>query len=516
MRVLSAAAGAHPIEERTGTPREAMKLDHRWLCGALTALLLTLCACHAATPPSAPVEETAETPVVAQEAAPDTSAEETMRPQPTDFHRHFMRINNGFFYPNALLTRAECAQILYNLTAEDMALPPPTDAECPYGDVSPERWYYGAVCAAAPYFPEEQWLFSPDEPICVQDFLEAVSLALESPEALQSACDGLLSDAEDSGDEFLTRTQVAVLLCRALGREPDAETIHAAEYTLLLDVSEDDEYYADIIEAILPHDYAAQDGAELWADGSLDQLMRAPGVYLSGGVGYVVDETGEAVRGSGLLDFDGERYFRYRADGRIYADGALHRCGDEVIFTQADGTLLRSGAVGEYTFDADGFYSCGSETVDEEVREFIASCTSPGMTRSEKLRACYSTVRALRYLGRNAAYGAEVQTIPHDRLLEFADKIFTTGKGDCYNFTAAFCLLARQLGYRAEAIVGECAYSWNWNGIAHGWVEVQLDGETRIFDPQIENYNLRVGLDNGIYSAFGVTYENAPARYWKH
>ena len=121
MRVLSAAAGAHPIEERTGTPREAMKLDRRWLCGALTALLLTLCACHAAAPPSAPVEETAETPVVAQEAAPDTSAEETMRPQPTDFHRHFMRINNGFFYPNALLTRAECAQILYNLTAEDMA-----------------------------------------------------------------------------------------------------------------------------------------------------------------------------------------------------------------------------------------------------------------------------------------------------------------------------------------------------------------------------------------------------------
>ena len=493
-----------------------MKLDRRWLCGALTALLLTLCACHAAAPPSAPVEETAEQPVVAQEAAPDASEEEVTRPQPTDFHRHFMRINNGYFYPNALLTRAECAQILYNLTAEDMALPPPTDVDCPYVDVSPERWYYGAVCAAAPYFPEGQWLFYPDEPIRLQDFLDAVSLALESPEALQSACDGLFPETENRGDEFLTRTQVAVLLCRALGREPDAETIHAAEHTLLLDVSEDDEYYADIIEAILPHDYAAQDGAELWADGSLDQLARAPGVYLSGGVGYVVDETGEAVRGSGLLDFDGECYYRYRADGRIYADNALHPCGDEVIFTQADGTLLRGGALGEYSFDADGFYSCGSDAVDEEVRTFIDSCTSPGMTRSEKLRACYNAVRALRYLGRNAAYGAEVQTIPHDRLLEFADKIFTTGKGDCYNFTAAFCLIARQLGYRAEAIVGECAYSWNWNGIAHGWVELQIDGETRIFDPQIENYNLRAGLDNGVYSAFGVTYENAPARYWKH
>lgn len=79
-----------------------------------------------------------------------------------------------------------------------------------------------------------------------------------------------------------------------------------------------------------------------------------------------------------------------------------------------------------------------------------------------------------------------------------------------------FCLLARKLGYLASPIVGECGYSWNWYPIAHGWVEIELDGETFLFDPQIENYNLRAGISNETHSAWQVTYESAPARYLKH
>ena len=100
--------------------------------------------------------------------------------------------------------------------------------------------------------------------------------------------------------------------------------------------------------------------------------------------------------------------------------------------------------------------------------------------------------------------------------LEFAGKLLSTGKGDCYNFAAVFCLLARKLGYLASPIVGECGYSWNWYPIAHGWVEIEMDGETYLFDPQIENYNLRAGISNETHSAWQVTYESAPARYLKH
>ena len=154
--------------------------------------------------------------------------------------------------------------------------------------------------------------------------------------------------------------------------------------------------------------------------------------------------------------------------------------------------------------------------LDEKLDGFIAACTTEDMTQEECLHACYEAVRALRYLGRNPAYGPEVKTIPYDKQLEFADKILSTGKGDCYNFAAVFCLLARKLGYLASPIVGECGYSWNWYPIAHGWVEIELDGETFLFDPQIENYNLRAGISNETHSAWQVTYESAPARYLKH
>lgn len=318
-------------------------------------------------------------------------------------------------------------------------------------------------------------------------------------------------------DKPLTRAQAAVLLNRALGRLPDAEAAESCPASLLLDVPEDRADYADIVEAVLPHAYCAEEDGELWQPEALEQSCYTSGVHLRGNSGYVVDEDGRVLRGSGLLTYQGQRFLRADETGRIFADGALHPLDGEAVYASQDGTLLTACTLEEgYSFDEDGYYTTGNEALDESVRAVIAECTTDDMTQPEKLRACYDYVRAFKYLGRNAAFGLEVKVIPNDRLLEFGEKIFTTGKGDCYNFTAAFCLLARQLGYSAEPIVGECAYYWNWGGIAHGWVEVQIDGETWLFDPQIENYNLRAGLSNEELSAFQVTYETAHASYRKH
>ena len=110
----------------------------------------------------------------------------------------------------------------------------------------------------------------------------------------------------------------------------------------------------------------------------------------------------------------------------------------------------------------------------------------------------------------------KILVVDDEKLLEFAEKILSTGKGDCYNFAASFCLLARRLGFEAECIIGECGYVWNWRPIAHGWVEITKDGQTLLYDPQIENYNIRAGISNDDYSAYGVRYETAHARYLKH
>lgn len=510
-----------------------MRSEHRWLCCLLIVTLLLLTGCQNAAPQPPEEASTApETPVQAE-------AEPLPEPEPEieydSFHPNYMRAADGFFRPDKVLTRAECAQLLYNLTAEpeqpEAELPP-----CPYGDVAPEAWYYEAVCCTAAYFTPTEELFRPADAATLTEFTDALCAALqfpegEAPEALSAACSEIAAAAaleelpaelpdelsEDAPQPTLTRAQAAVLLNRALGRLPDAEAAESCPASLLLDVPEDRADYADIVEAVLPHAYCAEEDGELWQPEALEQSRYTSGVHLRGNSGYVVDEDGRVLRGSGLLTFQGQKFLRADETGRIFADGALHPLDGEAVYASQDGTLLTACTLEEgYSFDEDGYYTTGNEALDDAVQAAIAECTTEDMTQLEKLRACYDYVRAFKYLGRNAAFGPEVKVIPNDRLLEFGEKIFTTGKGDCYNFTAAFCLLARQLGYSAEPIVGECAYYWNWGGIAHGWVEVQIDGETWLFDPQIENYNLRAGLSNDDLSAFQVTYETAHASYRKH
>lgn len=499
------------------------------LC-TLAALLIFLCGCHGG-PPSEDAAFTAQEqsaePAPAEEIT-DVSAEpdepEAAEPEPEpeyDHHENYMRASGGFFRPDEPLLRAECAQLLCNLTGAAAS----EEAVHSYADVPSDRWYSAAVSAAAGFFQETGYFFRPEEPVTVSEFLSALSLALwgeeaAPPEALTQAAEACISefraDSEAASDPALTRAETAVLLNRALGRTPDAQAAAACTHSLLLDVSEDRADYAEILEAVFPHEYYRGDVSEVWHDDALAEPVFRSGVYLSGESGYVVDESGRVLRGSGLLDYGGRRYLRADETGRIYADGSLHPCEDKAVFAGTDGALLRGCTMAEYAFDADGFYTTGQPELDEKLDGFISACTASDMTREEKLRACYDAVRSFQYLGRNPAYSAEVKTIPYDKQLEFADKILTTGKGDCYNFAAVFCLLARRLGYPAKAVLGECAYAWNWNGIAHGWDELTIGGEVRLFDPQIENYNLRAGISNDYFGAYNVTYETAYARYLKH
>lgn len=476
-------------------------------------MLLLLCACQAAP---------AEAPEPAAEPEPAAAAVPAEAPEPEEpvylSHENFMQADGGFFRPDEVLRRAECAQLLYNLSG---SVPPSEPVS--YTDVAPEAWYAAAVRACGALLPaqDDPALFAPQASVTEQAFADALRAVLHPDAAAAEAKSAAQtpSEAEEPGEAPapLTRAQAAVLIGRALGRAPDTACIAAVPHTLLLDVPEDRADYAAIVEAVTPHEYAqTSSGAEQWKTGTFDGSALQPGVYLSGGSGFLVGEDGRVLRGSGFAELNGERYARCDDTGRILADGAPHYFEGEAIYASSGGALLRACAYGECRYDDDGCYTTGSQSLDALLDAFLAEHTTSDMTQSECLRACYDAVRAFGYLGRNAAYGAEVKTIPYSKQLEFAEKIFSTGKGDCYNFTAAFCLLARRLGYLAKPVVGECAYSWNWGGIAHGWVEITIDGAVHLFDPQIENYNLRAGISNETSGAYDVTYETAHARYRKH
>ena len=78
---------------------------------------------------------------------------------------------------------------------------------------------------------------------------------------------------------------------------------------------------------------------------------------------------------------------------------------------------------------------------------------------------------------------------------------FQTDKGNCYNFTAAFWALARGIGYDAVCSSGLVGVDRN----PHSWVEIEIDGEPRIFDVETEmQYRL---IDDYITSMYNIDYD---------
>lgn len=496
-------------------PRKAMTRTLKIWCGALALLLLTGCA--EAAPQNAP--EAAEEAVSAvQETLPEPVYEK---------HEAYMSAENGFFEPERHLSRAQATQMVCTLAGLKEADAP----EIVFADVSPENWYYAPVHTAAAYFmedeepaeasgealPDEETTQAPpdEEPLLFRP--RDTTLASELQDALTKAL-GLPETALPEGLEDatpLTRADAARLVNELLGRVPDEAALREVSFDLLLDVSKDDPAYFEILEAILPHEYL-ENTSEQWNAQTLKLSPLRAGAHTKKGAGYVVDEEGRAIRQAGLFDFGGWTYLAEDETGRIFADSGLHRFEGQVYYARRGGQLLQNAALGAYLFDENGRYTTGRADVDALLDEAIAAFEEDGMTREALLRACYDYVRSYKYLGRNAAYGPEVKTPPYENLLDFAEKILTTGKGDCYNFAAGFCLLARRLGFAAECVIGECGYVWNWRPIAHGWVEITQDGQTLLYDPQIENYNTRAGISNEENGAFGVTYETAHAKYLKH
>ena len=480
------------------------------ICIRALALCLAFGACAAVSPQEKAGSE--EAAAIMAEAP-----QEELPPVSYERHAAYMSANRGFFEPEKPLRRAEAARLLCNV----VGIEPETLEQSGYLDVSPADWCYGVVCAAAEYFEPDE-LNEPDEPeaqaqepryfrpkdaVLVCELQRALGRALGGEDV--SLPDGLQET------EVLTRADAAVLVNRALGRTPDREELAAVSYDLFLDVPKTDARYYDILEAVLPHEYE-EDGGERWNPETMELSPLHEGAHTKDGFGYVVDETGCVIRKSGLFDFDGWTYLSDSDTGRILADGALHPVDGQVCYTLRGGQLLKDGAYGEYRFDENGFYTTGDEAIDALLDEAIAACTTEDMTQEERLRACYEYVRSYKYLGRNAALGQDVKTPPYEQLLGYAEKILSTGKGDCYNFAASFCLLARRLGFEAACVIGDCTYVWSWRPIAHGWVEITRGEQTLLYDPQIENYNNRAGISNDDYGAFGVTYETAHARYLKH
>lgn len=144
-----------------------------------------------------------------------------------------------------------------------------------------------------------------------------------------------------------------------------------------------------------------------------------------------------------------------------------------------------------------------------------------GATPYETLRGCYD------WLIQNCSYGygqveadyrsdydSYMQMIQSDRIGQSAYSILKGHVGVCTNYSAAFTVMARILGFDArlqDGLTHKAAGGYT----GHTWCVINIHGVDYVFDPQVED-NIAAG-GTIRYLRFCKTYEEVPdkyVRYW--
>lgn len=529
--ILTAQSGDH-LKPRI---RSFLKSKREWLfplllilaAGAIVLLLILFTGSSKEDRPAPAAETTAQTDTATEavtEAEPTTESEPPAETEPVTeeqiaypSHAAYMDGSDSFFSPDRPLSRAEAAVFVYRLFGGN------EEASSGFYDVAEDSAVYHEIVCVSEYFPTvRQNAFLPDEPILREDLFAVLcsatgrtlpnELAYESAPYTAYALQNGWYDADETS-ETVTRGEAAHILNSLSGRCPDRQLLMRESPLVFIDVPPAYPYYADVMEATVSHDCLEEGRDEQWRSMEYEKLQS--GLYLQDATAYYLQEDGALLKTPGLHEIPSGTVLVANESGRIYADDRLHLTPDGVVFCRSSGTILKRAHRDGYTFDDNGFYTSGDETLDGYVNDVYDECLKDGMTQEEMLRACFDYVREFSYLGRNKPLDNSVKTMTVDLAKDYALKFFETGKGDCYNFTAAFLFLARGLGYEAEAIVGYCGYAWSESAIAHGWVEITADdGTVLVCDPQLENYNIRAGISNEYYGAFMTTYARSYATYY--
>ena len=250
-------------------------------------------------------------------------------------------------------------------------------------------------------------------------------------------------------EDTVTRGSLARIMNHVLHRDGNRR-LSSEQTGTVLDVVPGGEYYDDMIEAAIPHSYRMDGAEEVWTD-SEPLPVHEPGFFFSG------------VRLHCILD---------------------------------NGSPVVNATFGGLSFNVNGEITTGDVDLDQKLWDILERTIDPDtMTREEMLRAVYDHVVAnYEYIyGRMYAFGAEGWAVREAR------RMLNDGGGNCYCYAALFYELARFVGYDAVIYSGRVSgeqydfrdYDGNIvyageHSTPHAWVEIEMDGELCLFDPEYE------------------------------
>lgn len=165
------------------------------------------------------------------------------------------------------------------------------------------------------------------------------------------------------------------------------------------------------------------------------------------------------------------------------------------------------------------------ETASEELNALVLQRLEDALgedaeelTTYDKVKACYD------YLTENTSYGSHMRYLStpvgdttcgsiYRSLGEvegFGAVALSAHVGMCNAYAAAFILMTRSLGLDSHLVEGSTASSGGGQAY-HKWAEIDIDGVSYVFDPQLEQNLVASGLP--AYTVFCRTYDEIPGRY---
>jgi len=249
------------------------------------------------------------------------------------------------------------------------------------------------------------------------------------------------------------------------------------------------------------------------------QWQYSDGTYLKndwlnmGGMSFHFDSEGNLQ--TGMVTIGSNTYY-FDANGTMVTD-AFRTVGEDLYYFTSDGSMAKNTTVDGNTIGEDGrVVKEGTTEVTEEAGSagvairgdrtaiyntcmaIIAGVTTPDMTNEQKLRACYDWVMDY------TSYKRTYETPEGDWTANYAMDVYTTGKGNCYRYAAAFAYLAKALGYEAKIDTGRIQAA-RGGTTPHGWCEVKVGDTWYLFDPDMEDAK-------HVRSYYKLTYAEYPVK----
>lgn len=320
-------------------------------------------------------------PISTEPADPDPTATEEPPEEPTSFDAHHLLYINGTedgcFMPLKVLSRAEMAQIFYNLGDY------PNGEEC-FTDVPSDAWFaqaINAIAAAGLVEGVDNGKYFPYNAVTRVQFVTVLSrLAGISQTDYQMTFHDVpashwgyqyVAIAQEMGwvdgfpdgtfrpDQSLTRAEAVTMLNRFLGRIPDEEAIRSCENIRFFpDVAPSDWFYYHVMEASMTHEahMETDPASETWITVTPAEGQLANGFYCINGNFYVaVDNALVHTQQDGVCN--GITYHCLGSNGVCKVDAKLVTLvNGKLVLTKNDTPLY---APGKYPT---GFYLAG-ETI---------------------------------------------------------------------------------------------------------------------------------------------------------